>query len=45
MPTGDRNRDKVRVEEDALGEVEVPADDLWGARFRRGLASARIVGR
>src|SRR5439155_8848805 len=35
MPTGDRNHDKVRVEEDALGEVEVPADHLWGAQTER----------
>jgi fumarate hydratase class II len=26
---------KVRVEEDALGEVEVPADHLWGAQTER----------
>src|SRR3989442_10372970 len=35
MPTGDRNHDKVRIEEDALGEVEVPADHLWGAQTER----------
>ena len=35
MPTGDRNHDKVRVEEDSLGEVEVPADHLWGAQTER----------
>ncbi len=35
MPVSDRNRDKVRVEEDALGEVEVPADHLWGAQTER----------
>src|SRR5213593_4938138 len=35
MPTGDRNHDKVRIEEDALGEVEVPADHLWGAQTQR----------
>src|SRR5262249_51280079 len=27
--------DKVRVEEDALGHVEVPADRLWGAQTER----------
>jgi len=26
---------KVRVEEDALGDVEVPADHLWGAQTQR----------
>src|SRR3989442_1466834 len=35
MPTGDRNHDKVRIEEDALGGVEVPADHLWGAQTER----------
>src|SRR5881397_2816765 len=35
MPTGDRNHDKVRIEEDALGDVEVPADHLWGAQTER----------
>src|SRR5881396_2088 len=35
MPTGDRNHDKVRIEEDALGTVEVPADHLWGAQTER----------
>src|SRR5213593_3070317 len=35
MPTGDRNHDKVRIEEDALGHVEVPADHLWGAQTER----------
>ena len=32
-PTGAEN--KVRVEEDALGKVEVPADRLWGAQTER----------
>src|SRR5947209_4197381 len=35
MPMSNRNHDKVRVEEDALGEVEVPADHLWGAQTER----------
>src|SRR5213596_4008345 len=35
MPTGDRNHDKVRVEEDALGNVEVPSEHLWGAQTER----------
>jgi len=28
---------KFRVEEDALGNVEVPADHLWGAQTERSL--------
>src|SRR5437899_11067687 len=35
MPMSNRNHDKVRVEEDALGEVEVPAEHLWGAQTER----------
>jgi fumarate hydratase class II len=35
MPTTDRGHGKVRVEEDALGHVEVPADHLWGAQTER----------
>src|SRR2546427_3697243 len=46
MPTGDRNHDKVRIEEDALGEVEVPADHLWGAQTERSHENFPIgVGR
>ena len=30
-----RTDSKVRVEEDALGKVEVPADHLWGAQTQR----------
>ena len=29
--------DKVRKETDSLGEVEVPADKLWGAQTQRSL--------
>src|SRR5438552_16926903 len=42
MPTGDRNHDKVRIEEDALGEVEVPADHLWGAQTERSHRNFRV---
>ena len=35
MPTNDRGHGKVRVEEDALGHVEVPAERLWGAQTER----------
>ena len=38
-PTGVES--KVRIEEDALGKVEVPADHLWGAQTER---SHRISG-
>lgn len=27
--------DQVRIEEDALGTVEVPAEHLWGAQTQR----------
>ena len=30
-----RIQDKFRIEEDALGNVEVPADHLWGAQTQR----------
>ena len=28
---------KVRIENDSLGEVEVPADKLWGAQTQRSI--------
>ncbi|MBV8631362.1 MAG: class II fumarate hydratase [Silvibacterium sp.] len=31
------SEDKVRIEKDALGEVAVPADKLWGAQTQRSL--------
>ena len=33
---------KTRTEEDALGEVEVPADHLWGAQTQRSLENFPI---
>ncbi|GGC47059.1 class II fumarate hydratase [Chelatococcus reniformis] len=33
---------KFRTEEDALGDVEVPADRLWGAQTERSLENFRI---
>jgi len=33
---------KARTEEDALGEVEVPADHLWGAQTQRSLENFPI---
>jgi fumarate hydratase, class II len=35
MTTNYRTENKFRVEEDALGNVEVPADHLWGAQTQR----------
>lgn len=35
MSTATQANGKVRVEEDALGNVEVPADHLWGAQTER----------
>jgi fumarate hydratase class II len=32
MKANNRTEGKFRVEEDALGKVEVPADHLWGAQ-------------
>ncbi len=35
MHTNERDRSAMRVEEDALGQVEVPDDRLWGAQTER----------
>src|SRR5262245_50954434 len=35
MTANNRTNGKLRVEEDALGNVEVPADHLWGAQTQR----------
>jgi fumarate hydratase class II len=35
MTANNRTEDKFRVEEDTLGNVEVPADHLWGAQTQR----------
>ena len=35
MHTNERDRSATRVEEDALGQVEVPDDRLWGAQTKR----------
>jgi fumarate hydratase class II len=32
----------VRIEKDALGPVEVPADHLWGAQTQRSLEFFKI---
>src|SRR5881409_812492 len=33
---------KTRIEEDALGEVEVPAEHLWGAQTQRSIENFPI---
>src|SRR5213594_1395232 len=35
MPSNGHGGANVRIEEDALGDVEVPADHLWGAQTER----------
>jgi fumarate hydratase, class II len=35
MHTNEPDRGAMRAEEDALGQVEVPADHLWGAQTER----------
>ena len=34
----------TRIERDTFGEIEVPADRLWGAQTQRSLANFRISG-
>jgi len=36
-PISDVNRQDIRKETDSLGEVDVPADKLWGAQTQRSL--------
>jgi fumarate hydratase class II len=36
--------EKVRIEHDSMGPVEVPADRLWGAQTSRSVAHFRISG-
>jgi len=44
-PGGTRSRsERTRTERDTLGEVEVPADRLWGAQTQRSLQNFRISG-
>jgi len=35
---------KTRIERDSFGEIEVPADRLWGAQTQRSLQNFRISG-
>ena len=34
----------TRIERDAMGEIAVPADRLWGAQTQRSLENFRIGG-
>src|SRR5688572_2670756 len=34
----------IRLERDTMGEIEVPADRLWGAQTQRSLQNFRIGG-
>ena len=36
------NHANVRIEKDALGEVRVPADHLWGAQTQRSIENFPI---
>jgi fumarate hydratase, class II len=42
MHTNQPDRSVMRTEEDALGQVEVPADHLWGAQTERSLRNFPI---
>ena len=35
---------KYRIEKDTMGEVQVPADALWGAQTQRALENFQISG-
>ena len=35
---------KYRIEKDTMGEVQVPADALWGAQTQRALENFKISG-
>ena len=37
-------RMKTRIEKDTFGEIEVPADHLWGAQTQRSLGNFKIAG-
>ena len=36
------NRPKTRIESDAFGPLDIPADKLWGAQTERSLRNFRI---
>jgi fumarate hydratase class II len=44
MSANNRRQGQFRVEEDALGNVEVPADHLWGAQTQRSHLNFPIGG-
>jgi fumarate hydratase class II len=44
MKANNRTNGQFRVEEDALGDVEVPADHLWGAQTQRSHLNFPIGG-
>src|SRR5579875_406791 len=35
---------RLRIEHDSMGEVEVPADALWGAQTQRAIRNFRVSG-
>jgi fumarate hydratase class II len=37
MAISETTANQFRVEEDALGDVQVPADHLWGAHTQRSV--------
>ena len=37
-------KDRVRIEHDTLGEVQVPVDALWGAQTQRAIDNFPISG-
>ncbi|MEK6222465.1 MAG: aspartate ammonia-lyase [Chloroflexota bacterium] len=38
------NKENVRIEKDSLGEMEVPADALWGVQAQRAVKNFQISG-
>ena len=36
--------ERTRTEHDSMGDVEVPADALWGAQTARAVESSQSVG-
>ena len=40
-----RNDAQVRIEHDSMGELQVPADALWGAQTQRAIENFPISGR
>lgn len=42
---GSSDHGEVRIEHDSMGEIEVPADALWGAQTQRAVQNFPISGR